>query len=113
MKLLSARNSPVKTFVSRGDSVVRELPLSQVKSAKANGCGADAAARRQRMSIPVLRTGGVPAVAHSLARCDIHAGCNAGGGKECNPQCAARWNGDPFAFSRRRTEARSLHEAGA
>src|ERR1700681_914467 len=40
MKLVSARNSPVKYLVSMGDSDVRLLPLSQVKSANANGSAA-------------------------------------------------------------------------
>src|ERR1700740_2413496 len=40
ISLTSTLNSPVKTLVSIGDSVVRLLPLSQVKSAKANGSGA-------------------------------------------------------------------------
>src|ERR1700680_1906030 len=40
ISLTSTRNSPVNTLVSIGDSEVRLLPLSQVKSAKAKGSGA-------------------------------------------------------------------------
>src|SRR3954470_13353352 len=44
VKLVSARNSPVNAFVSSGASVVRGLPVSQVKSANANGSAFLAAA---------------------------------------------------------------------
>src|ERR1044071_531542 len=37
---MSARNSPEKTFESSGESFVRLLPFSQVKSAKAKGASA-------------------------------------------------------------------------
>src|SRR5579859_3230573 len=40
ISLTSTRNSPVKTLVSIGDSVVRLFPFSQVKSANAKGSGA-------------------------------------------------------------------------
>jgi len=40
MTLVSTRNSPVKTFVSRTASFVRLLSFSQVKSANANGFAA-------------------------------------------------------------------------
>jgi hypothetical protein len=39
VKLVSARNSPVNASVWSGASLVRGLPLSHVKSAKANGSG--------------------------------------------------------------------------
>src|SRR5262245_59475525 len=39
VKFVSTRNSPVNAFVSSGDSFVREAPLSQLKSANANGSG--------------------------------------------------------------------------
>jgi hypothetical protein len=35
--LVSSRNSPVNALVSSGDSVVRRLPESHMKSANANG----------------------------------------------------------------------------
>jgi hypothetical protein len=37
VKLVSTRNSPVNALVSSGASFVRGLPVSQVKSANANG----------------------------------------------------------------------------
>src|SRR5579864_254883 len=40
ISLTSTRNSPVNTLVSIGDSVVRLLPLSQVKSANEKGSAA-------------------------------------------------------------------------
>src|SRR5437773_10511875 len=40
MKDESTRNSPVKTLLSRTESLVRLVPFSQVKSAKANGSAA-------------------------------------------------------------------------
>ena len=39
VKFVSTRNSPVNAFVSSGDSFVRGLPVSHVKSANANGSG--------------------------------------------------------------------------
>src|SRR5215472_17986912 len=42
---MSARTSGVKNFVSTGDSLVRALPFSQVKSAKAKGAASRALVR--------------------------------------------------------------------
>src|SRR5260370_41495898 len=68
---MSALISGVKNFVSIGDSLVRALPFSQVKSAKENGSGAGVLAAPD---LPFSVASGPTAATRSLERESAFAG---------------------------------------